>query len=139
MQRRQLLLAAALFLCGCAVETSEPAPQKTEEPTPSAVTETTNEYDALIADASSLTNYTAGVKLRYDMAYENGSRSVYDLDGVIEEDDSKIHLVQHINGRIQQGQSQSRAEALGLCEIIMKEWFHAKLLHLHFMYRFIIV
>ena len=97
MQRRQLLLAAALFLCGCAVETSEPAPQKTEEPTPSAVTETTNEYDALIADASSLTNYTAGVKLRYDMAYENGSRSVYDLDGVIEEDASKIHLVQHIN------------------------------------------
>ena len=53
MQRTGLLLAAALFLCGCAVETSEPAPQKTEEPTPSAVTETTNEYDALIAEFNS--------------------------------------------------------------------------------------
>ena len=50
MQRTGLLLAAALFLCGCAVETGEPVPQKTEEPMPSAVTETTNEYDALIAD-----------------------------------------------------------------------------------------
>ncbi|MBR2675825.1 MAG: hypothetical protein IKE28_02790 [Solobacterium sp.] len=97
MQRTGLLLAAALFLCGCAAETGEPVPQKTEEPAPSATAENTTEYDALIADAAALTNYTAGVKLRYDMAYENGSRSVYDLDGVIEEDPPKIHLVQHIN------------------------------------------
>ncbi len=97
MQRTGLLLAAALLLCGCTADVSEPKPQESAEPTPAAVSEDATEYDALIARASSLTNYTAGVKLRYDMAYETGSRSVYDLDGVIEEDPPKIHLTQHIN------------------------------------------
>ena len=42
-------------------------------------------------------NYTAGVQRTYDMRYEDGSISVYDLDGVYEQSGNFLHMIQHIN------------------------------------------
>ena len=96
--RRMKLLLAVLLLAGCGTPVQEePASPTAGAETADAAVEGYAEYASLMDPAEDMKNYTAGVKLRYDMEYENGSRSVYDLDGVMEEDGSLIHLTQHIN------------------------------------------
>ena len=103
MRRNRLLAAvtAAMLAGGCAgasspaVQTPEPAPVPQE--TAGAEQTDTTSYHALMAKNQPAENYTAGVKRSYDMHFEDGSITTYDLDGVIEDDGEQIHLTQHIN------------------------------------------
>ncbi|MBP3869023.1 MAG: hypothetical protein J6D38_07910 [Solobacterium sp.] len=95
--RRITLLLTLVLLTGCGTPVQEePVPSATAETAP-VNTAADTEYSALIEKNEDMENYTAGIKLQYDMEYENGSKSVYDLDGVMEEDGSLIHLTQHLN------------------------------------------
>ena len=103
MRRNRLLavLTAAMLGCGCA-GTSSPAVQTPEPslaPQETAAAEQTDtaSYHELMAKNQPADNYTAGVKRSYDMHFEDGSVTSYDLDGVIEDDGEQIHLTQHIN------------------------------------------
>ena len=107
MQKRLWILLAAVLLVSCGKtgnqETTETAP--VQSAAPSAETAASAEPDSAVYfeyqenmnDSAVGDNYTAGVSRTYDMRYEDGSISVYDLDGVIEEADGNIHLTQHIN------------------------------------------
>ena len=104
--RITILAAGILLLSGCADPGSEPAGQS-ETPVPSAesaassVSEVsasdTERYHALMSGRMISDNYTAGVQRTYDMRYEDGSISVYDLDGVYEQSGNFLHMIQHIN------------------------------------------
>ncbi len=106
MQKVIYTLAVLLFLTGCQAKQIETAvPSAAPEPTtePSAATEMVinaadyEAYQMLMDKADPGSCYTAGVKRTYDMRYEDGSISVYDLDGVIQEAAGKIHITQHLN------------------------------------------
>ena len=89
------------MLWGCAAETAgepEPSPSApvSETVVPEADKGLYKAYEDAIR-ASHMDSYTAAVQRRYDVQYEDGTKSVYDLDGVIEDDGENIHVVQHIN------------------------------------------
>ena len=102
--RRNVLLAAlvaAMLAVGCAgapsAEVQTPEPSLVPQETAAAEQTDTAPYHALMEKNQPANNYTAGVKRSYDMHYEDGSVTAYDLDGVIEDDGEQIHLTQHIN------------------------------------------
>ena len=97
MQKTGITLLTALLLAGCTAAGPVETTAATPTPAGTQASGAYGEYAAVRADQKAMESYTAAVKLTYDMEYENGSRSVYDLDGVIENGDPEIHLTQHIN------------------------------------------
>ena len=95
MRKLIYLFSAVLLLCGCgsAVTEGDAQPVVSE---PVQITDL-SDYDSRMKSAEDWTSYTAAVQRRYSMVYEDGTKSLYDLDGVLEEGDKNMHLTQHIN------------------------------------------
>ena len=103
MQRNRLtiLSAAVLLLSGCAGSAAQnteavntPVPEVSQAAPDASAAE---RYHTLMKNNAVTDNYTAGVQRTYDMRYEDGSISVYDLDGVLEQNGDVLHITQHIN------------------------------------------
>ena len=89
-----VLLAA--LIAGCAgTDAAEPTAVPAET-APAAEPEGYDRYLERMNAMPKMDNYTAGVQRSYDMKLEDGSRSAYDLDGVLMEQDGRIHLTQHL-------------------------------------------
>lgn len=101
--QRLISILLVLFLAACAapVQTGNPvfSAEPSAKPTDGEMTEETDfaAYHQAMEARDETAAYTAGVRRSYDMEYEDGTKSVYDLDGVIEDSGRELHLQQHIN------------------------------------------
>jgi len=107
MKKRYLhVLLCFCMLAGCAAakekteETS--SPQASSEPAGSTGMESGGvkdyeTYRSAVEAAVLSESFSAGLKRSYDMNYDSGSISTYDMDGVYEQNHELIHLNQHMN------------------------------------------
>ena len=87
----KLIAAAALVLCGCRTPAEE-TPK--DEPVAKDLYE---RYAEAINNRPSASSYTAAVSSKYTYYFIDDSNSIYQMDAVLEDDGTEIHMVQHLN------------------------------------------
>ena len=94
--KKRLITAvtAALLLMGCG---SEPADTKPGPDTEPISGDLYSRYTSAVENRPAADSSTAAISTKYTYLFSDGTNGIYQMDGILEQDEERIHITQHLN------------------------------------------